>query len=109
MARTDSFARCALKSVLDKVIHKPRPTSLGDVSGRCIIPKTETGRPYVALFHNGTLGCAVGCNGYAAKSSDELGRLAARMVATGRDDAWGDAIPADAFAPVFEDDDHVLR
>ncbi|KAJ8604111.1 hypothetical protein CTAYLR_001778 [Chrysophaeum taylorii] len=71
---------------------------------RCVIPKTPTKRPYMHLF-SPRLGCCVGCNGYAAKSSDELGRLAADMLARGVAGDWGPRIPADAFQVVFEEEE----
>jgi len=45
------------------------------------------------------LTCAVGCNGYAAKSSDEIGRLAARLAVLGKDSAgmWADGLDPASF------------
>jgi len=76
---------------------------------RCVIPKTPTKRPYLHSFE-ADLACCVGCNGYAAKSSDELGRLAASMLLPAITDfspdqrPWGGDIPPDAFRAVFDDD-----
>ncbi|KAJ1459305.1 FAD dependent oxidoreductase [Pelagophyceae sp. CCMP2097] len=98
--RRDSFARCELALVLDRLLRRPAPESVNDVSARCVIPKTPTSRPYLHLFHP-SLGCCVGCNGFAAKSSDELGRLAWHMTQSQSESDWGANIPPDAFRPVF--------
>ncbi|HET7035656.1 MAG TPA: FAD-dependent oxidoreductase [Thermomicrobiaceae bacterium] len=66
----------------------------------CAVTATVSGYPYVDLIENGRIGIAVGGNGQAAKSSDEIGRLAAVLVLTGK---WGDDLPADAFHGHFRD------
>ncbi|VDI29122.1 Hypothetical predicted protein, partial [Mytilus galloprovincialis] len=45
----------------------------------CVITTTPTKRPYIDTIHS-QLGVAVGGNAYAAKSSDEIGRIAAVMM-----------------------------
>lgn len=55
----------------------------------CVITETPTSRPYIDMIH-AQLGVAVGGNGYAAKSSDEIGRLAATMVMKNK---WDSKIP----------------
>ena len=45
----------------------------------CVIVKTPSGRPYIDQIHE-QLGVALGGNGCAAKSSDEIGRIAAEMI-----------------------------
>ena len=104
--RLDSFARCELALVAKRVLRDP-PEPVADATDRCVIPKTPTSRPYVHKFDQ-SLGCCVGCNGYAAKSSDELGRLAQRMMlkANWQPGDWdGDDIPQDAFTVVFGEKD----
>ena len=89
-----------------RVLRDP-PEPVADATDRCVIPKTPTSRPYVHKFDQ-SLGCCVGCNGYAAKSSDELGRLAQRMMlkANWQPGDWdGDDIPQDAFTVVFGEKD----
>lgn len=54
--------------------------------------ETPTDRPYIDKVH-AQLGVAIGGNGYAAKSSDEIGRLAACMMTEG----WNSEIPQDVF------------
>ena len=87
------------------------------VSDRCLIASTQHGRPYIdrlSLTRSGVIGCAVGCNGYAAKSSDEVGRLAARMMVarTAKEvAAWGDGIRTDVFraVPDYDHEAHAMK
>ncbi|XP_045215480.2 uncharacterized protein LOC123565756 [Mercenaria mercenaria] len=58
----------------------------------CVITETPTARPYIDMVH-AQLGVAIGGNGYAAKSSDEIGRLAASMVT----DNWDSELPREIF------------
>ncbi|XP_033725915.1 monomeric sarcosine oxidase-like [Pecten maximus] len=60
---------------------------------QCVIMETPTNRPYIDLVHPG-LGVAIGGNGYAAKSSDEIGRIAAMLVLKGE---WDSDLPAESF------------
>jgi sarcosine oxidase len=60
----------------------------------CVVTATATGYPYVDVLDDQRLYVAIGGNGKAAKSSDEIGRLAAGLALTG---AWQDDLPADAF------------
>jgi sarcosine oxidase len=70
---------------------------LGTTQAPCVYTGTPTGHPYIGWVDDG-LAVAVGGNGSAAKSSDELGRLAATLF----DEAgWSDSIPADTFTPQF--------
>lgn len=61
-------------------------------SGSCIITETLTVRPYIDMVHS-QLGVAIGGNGYAAKSSDEIGRLAVSMM----QGLWDTTISHDTF------------
>lgn len=60
----------------------------------CAVTATTSGYPYVDLIADGRVCIAVGGNGKAAKSSDEIGRLAADLALAG---AWRDDLPAEAF------------
>lgn len=64
----------------------------------CAVTATAGGYPYVDLVADGRVCIAVGGNGKAAKSSDEIGRLAAELLQAG---AWCDDLPADAFRARF--------
>jgi sarcosine oxidase len=52
----------------------------------CLVPETPTKLPYVEIVEPGLV-MAVGTNGYAAKSADAIGALAAGLVRDGR---WTD-------------------
>jgi len=52
----------------------------------CLVPETPTKLPYVEIVEPGLV-MAVGTNGYAAKSADAIGALAAGLVRNGR---WTD-------------------
>ncbi|XP_052278548.1 LOW QUALITY PROTEIN: uncharacterized protein LOC127877012 [Dreissena polymorpha] len=58
----------------------------------CVVVETPTNRPYIDMVH-AQLGVAIGGNGYAAKSSDEIGRIAAMMMLR----EWDSPIPRDVF------------
>ncbi len=60
----------------------------------CVVTATASGYPYVDEVVEGRVYVAVGGNGKAAKSSDEIGRLAAELVRVG---GWHDDLPAHAF------------
>jgi sarcosine oxidase/L-pipecolate oxidase len=59
----------------------------------CVMSLTTTYRPFIDLV-SPKLGVAIGGNGYAAKSCDEIGRLAASLLITGK---WTDDLPHDVF------------
>ncbi|XP_060558103.1 N-methyl-L-tryptophan oxidase-like isoform X1 [Ruditapes philippinarum] len=61
-------------------------------SDSCVITETPTERPYIDMLHD-QLGVAIGGNGYAAKSSDEIGRLAADMI----NGQWNSKLPRELF------------
>lgn len=63
----------------------------------CVVTGTPTGHPYIGWVSE-DLAVAVGGNGSAAKSSDELGRLASTLF-TGLD--WASSIPAADLEPQF--------
>jgi sarcosine oxidase len=56
------------------------------MSKPCLIPRTPSGLPYVDHLDDGLV-VAAGCNGYAGKSADALGALAAGLITQGR---WTD-------------------
>ena len=66
----------------------------------CLIPDTPTKLPYVEIVEPGCV-MAVGGNGYAAKSADAIGALAAGLVTDGR---WTDTdLEARAFQLIDRD------
>jgi sarcosine oxidase len=52
-------------------------------TGRCIVTYTTHGLPYIDEIIPGRVYAAVGGNGTGAKSSDAIGRLAAKRVISG--------------------------
>ena len=64
----------------------------------CAVTSTVSGYPYIELIAGGQICVAVGGNGKAAKSSDEIGRLAADLLIAGE---WRDDLPAAAFRAQF--------
>ncbi|MDH3679098.1 MAG: FAD-binding oxidoreductase [Acidimicrobiia bacterium] len=64
-------------------------------SSPCVITATASDYPYLGYIDDG-VAVAIGGNGAAAKSSDELGRLAASLFS---DDGWTDSLDAETFAP----------
>ncbi len=66
----------------------------------CLIPDTPTKLPYLEIVEPGLV-MAVGTNGYAAKSADALGALAAGLVINGR---WTDTdLEESAFSLISRD------
>ena len=65
----------------------------------CLITDTASRYPYIDMVDE-RVGIVVGGNGKAAKSSDEIGRLAAEMMRAGR---WSSSLPHAVFAAQFVD------
>ena len=63
----------------------------------CVVTNTATEHPYIGWVEEGVAVAIGGC-GSAAKSSDELGRLASRLFMPG---GWDDSLPASAFEPIL--------
>ncbi|KAL5005301.1 hypothetical protein ScPMuIL_018757 [Solemya velum] len=59
----------------------------------CVVMRTPTHHPYIDMVTS-SLGVAIGGNGWAAKSCDEIGRIAADMIITS---SWNYDIPRDIF------------
>ena len=63
----------------------------------CLITDTPSHYPYIDMLSD-RIGLAAGGNGKSAKSSDEIGRLAATML---HSDGWSSSLPQPAFAARF--------
>lgn len=61
----------------------------------CVTTYTPTTRPYIGWVHDG-VAVAIGGNGEAAKSSDEIGRLAASLFSA---EGWTDSLDQSLFTP----------
>jgi glycine/D-amino acid oxidase-like deaminating enzyme len=64
----------------------------------CCGTQTPTRYPYIEQAEDERLVWLVGCNTYAAKSADELGRLAARLTIDGR---WTDDLDPTLFRAAY--------
>lgn len=64
----------------------------------CLITDTASHYPYIDMLDD-RIGIVVGGNGKAAKSSDEIGRIAAGMIHT---DSWNSSLPQVSFAAQFD-------
>jgi sarcosine oxidase len=60
----------------------------------CLIADTASHYPYIDMVDE-RIGIAIGGNGKAAKSSDEIGRLAAGMI---KKQSWPSSLPQAPFA-----------
>ena len=63
----------------------------------CLIADTNSHYPYVDMVDD-RIGIVVGGNGKGAKSSDEIGRIGAQMIAA---DNWSSSLPQAVFAAQF--------
>ena len=68
------------------------------VSAPCVVTATATTHPFVGWVEENRLAVACAGNGSAAKSSDELGRIAASLFG---DDGWDSAIDPAELVPRF--------
>lgn len=85
----------ALQGVLCTLV--PGLEARGWTTKPCVNTYTAHGRPYVDQLDAGVFVCTGGC-GAAAKSSDAIGALGARLARQG---TWDDPLPAAAFRAVF--------
>jgi sarcosine oxidase len=84
-----------LKRALREVF--PSLDVLGSRFQGCLITDTATHYPYIDMLTD-RLGIVAGGNGKAAKSSDEIGRIAAAMMRSG---SWESTLPQALFAANF--------
>ena len=85
--------------VLQRALHEVFP-SLEILSTHfkpCLIADTASHYPYIDMLDD-RIGIVVGGNGKAAKSSDEIGRIAAGMIRT---QSWPSSLPQTVFAARF--------
>jgi sarcosine oxidase len=75
----------------------PRAEFTSFVTSPCVVTGTPSGYPYLGWVDDG-VAVAIGGNGSAAKSSDEIGRLAASLFSP---DGWTDSLDATLFEPRF--------
>ena len=88
----------AMKDALHRMIPGLRAESCHSVP--CLITSTAHGNPYIDALDEGRIYVTTGGNGYAAKSSDAIGRLGAQLCSTGE---WQSDFSRDDFRAVFTD------
>ena len=99
----DAEVRDALSAMLERIF--PGLRRVVTVADRCIYDATDGARPFVDMLPGARVGCCVGGNGFAAKSSDEIGRVAALMMISAIDGApWSYDIPAETFRAQYDDE-----
>lgn len=75
-----------------------------EVSGDgCLTAHTPHQEPYIDVIDRG-FGVALGGNRWAAKSSDEIGRLAARLLVLGE---WESEIPRERVKVLWKPESHL--
>ncbi|XP_077989571.1 uncharacterized protein LOC144443862 [Glandiceps talaboti] len=84
-----------LQNHLEKLVNGVNIVATHD--GICITTMTPTNQLYCDMI-TPTLGITTGGNGYAAKSADEIGRMAARMIIAA---SWDHDLPRDNFRVRF--------
>jgi len=85
-----------LKKALHQMITELKVTSYRTVP--CLITNSAHGNPYIDSIIGDRLYVATAGNGYAAKSSDEIGRIGAMLCATGE---WRSNLEQGAFRAVY--------
>ncbi|MCY4465963.1 MAG: FAD-dependent oxidoreductase [Chloroflexi bacterium] len=86
----------AMKEALQRMIPGLQVVSYHSVP--CLITNTAHGNPYIDALDEGRIYVTTGGNGYAAKSSDAIGRLGAMLCASGE---WHSDLDRDDFRTVY--------
>ena len=87
-----------LKQALHRLIADLKAVSYRTVP--CLITNSAHGNPYIDSLLYDRLYVATAGNGYAAKSSDEIGRIGAMLCATSK---WRSELDRDSFRAVYVD------
>lgn len=88
----------AMKDALHRMIPHLKVVSYHSVP--CLITNSAHGNPYIDSLEADRLYLATAGNGYAAKSSDEIGRIGAMLCAT---DEWHSELNREDFRAVYMD------
>ncbi|MGL5851572.1 MAG: NAD(P)/FAD-dependent oxidoreductase [Phycicoccus sp.] len=98
--RVTDEQREVLSEMIATLLPGLRPSAV--VEAGCLIDKTPSRYPYLgAVDERGTFTVAVGGNGHGARGSDEMGRLASRVVLG---ENWDSPVTQGTFAPVAAGD-----
>ena len=93
-----AFIAAQLKQALHRMIPNLKAVSYQTVP--CLITNSAHGNPYIDSLFDDRLYVATAGNGYAAKSSDEIGRIGAMLCATGE---WHSDLERAEFRVVYAD------
>ncbi|MCY3779047.1 MAG: FAD-dependent oxidoreductase [Chloroflexi bacterium] len=88
----------AMKAALHRMVPDLKVLSYHSVP--CLITNSAHDNPYIDALEDGRIYLATAGNGYAAKSSDEIGRIGAMLCAT---DAWHSGLNREDFRAVYAD------
>ena len=88
----------ALKTALRAMVPGLRAQSYHSVP--CLISNSGHGKPYVDVLREGSMYVATAGNGMGGKSSDEIGRIGARLCAT---DSWQSELARNEFRAVYQE------
>lgn len=92
--------REVLTQMITTLLPGLRPSAV--VEAGCLIDKTPSRYPYLGTVDDsGSFSVATGGNGHGARGSDEMGRLAARIVLG---ETWDSPVAQDIFTPVAAGD-----
>ncbi len=86
----------AMKAALHRMVPDLKVLSYHSVP--CLITNSAHGNPYIDTLEDGRIYLATAGNGYAAKSSDEIGRIGAMLCAT---DEWHTGLNREDFRAVY--------
>ncbi len=89
------IAAC-MRTALQRMI--PGLKALSYHSAPCLISNSAHGKPYIDALENGRIYLATAGNGYAAKSSDEIGRIGAMLCAKNE---WQSDLNREDFRAVY--------
>ncbi|MBX4866831.1 FAD-binding oxidoreductase [Rhizobium bangladeshense] len=74
--------RAHLKRIVAKIVPDLAPLSISTAA--CVVSNTESGYPMIGYGSSPGIAVLTGCAGTSAKSSDEIGRLGAELLLSGR-------------------------
>ncbi|KPH08921.1 MULTISPECIES: NAD(P)/FAD-dependent oxidoreductase [Rhizobium] len=74
--------RAYLKRIVEGLVPDMAPLSISTAA--CVVSQTESGHPMIGYTSSPEIAVLTGCAGTSAKSSDEIGRLGAELLLSGR-------------------------
>ncbi|OHV23405.1 FAD-dependent oxidoreductase [Rhizobium sp. RMa-01] len=74
--------RAYLKRIVEGLVPDMAPLSISTAA--CVVSQTESGHPMIGYTSSPEIAVLTGCAGTSAKSSDEIGRLGAELLLSGK-------------------------